>query len=36
MKNRILGTASSLEVSSVGLGCMAMSHGYGERPTKKK
>ena len=36
MKNRILGTTSSLEVSSVGLGCMAMSHGYGEPADKKE
>ncbi len=36
MKNRILGTASSLEVSTIGLGCMAMSHGYGKPADKKE
>lgn len=30
MKTRNLGTVSSLTVSTVGLGCMGMSHGYGE------
>ncbi|MCM1140418.1 MAG: aldo/keto reductase [Muribaculum sp.] len=29
MDNRILGTTSPLTVSSIGLGCMGMSHGYG-------
>ncbi len=29
MKTRTLGVASPLKVSSVGLGCMGMSHGYG-------
>lgn len=29
MKTRTLGVASPLTVSSVGLGCMGMSHGYG-------
>lgn len=36
MKHRILGTASQLEVSAIGLGCMAMSHGYGEPADKKE
>ena len=36
MKNRILGTTSSLEVSTIGLGCMAMSHGYGKPADKKE
>ncbi|MBD5230347.1 MAG: aldo/keto reductase, partial [Bacteroidales bacterium] len=29
MKTRNLGIASPLTVSTVGLGCMGMSHGYG-------
>ncbi len=32
MKHRKLG---ELEVSSVGMGCMGFSHGYGEVPQEK-
>lgn len=36
MEHRILGTRSPLEVSAIGLGCMAMSHGYGKPADKKE
>ena len=35
MEKRTLGN-SGLEVSSLGLGCMGMSHGYGEASDKKE
>ena len=35
MEMRKLGSIG-LEVSALGLGCMGMSFGYGQRPTNKK
>ena len=36
MKTRILGKTNSLNVSTVGMGCMGFSHGYGAAPERKE
>ncbi|MDE6579344.1 MAG: aldo/keto reductase, partial [Ruminiclostridium sp.] len=36
MEKRILGKINSLEVSSIGMGCMGFSHGYGAAPEREE
>ncbi|MDE7280731.1 MAG: aldo/keto reductase, partial [Ruminiclostridium sp.] len=36
MEKRVLGKINSLEVSSIGMGCMGFSHGYGAAPERSE